>query len=146
MNTVRVRVALIMIKDDSILMIKHRKDDSEYWLVPGGGIEYGETVEQALRREIMEECGVEIEVDRFAFSCETIGGHHRHILHLFFTGKILSGKLKLGTEGNLVGLGFMKIAELPTITVYPKVTDTLMKLARGGSFEPRHIFGNIWED
>jgi ADP-ribose pyrophosphatase YjhB (NUDIX family) len=41
-----------------ILMVKHRDDDQEYWCLPGGAVEPGETPEHAVIRELEEECGV----------------------------------------------------------------------------------------
>ncbi|GIP35350.1 hypothetical protein J2TS4_45600 [Paenibacillus sp. J2TS4] len=61
----RVDVACALIFDESqehILMVRNRKGDSSYWSLPGGAVEAGETLEQALKRETMEETGLEVEV------------------------------------------------------------------------------------
>ena len=47
----RVRVAGILIEDDRILLIEHTKNDKKYWLVPGGGVDWGESAAEALARE-----------------------------------------------------------------------------------------------
>ena len=46
----RVRVAGILIEDDKILLIEHLKKDKRYWLVPGGGVDWGESTAEALIR------------------------------------------------------------------------------------------------
>lgn len=56
------RVRAVIIKDGKILLIKITKPDLVYWVIPGGGVEDGETNEQALIRECREELGVNIEV------------------------------------------------------------------------------------
>ena len=48
----------IVIRDSKILLIRQRRDGREYYGRPGGGIEPGETPEQAAIRELWEECNV----------------------------------------------------------------------------------------
>lgn len=57
--------ALILNEDKHILFVKRSDTDDflpGYWEFPGGGIDYGETAEKAVIREIKEECGIEIKV------------------------------------------------------------------------------------
>lgn len=52
-----------MIRDSRILLIRRGKPPAEgLWSLPGGAVELGETLAQALRREIKEECNLDIEV------------------------------------------------------------------------------------
>ncbi len=53
------RAQCIVTRGSRILMAKHEEGDQEWWCLPGGGIEQGETPEQAALRELREECGVE---------------------------------------------------------------------------------------
>lgn len=50
----------VIISNGKLLLTKTRST-GKYWL-PGGGIDIGETIEEALKREVHEECGIEIEV------------------------------------------------------------------------------------
>ncbi|MCL1858784.1 MAG: NUDIX hydrolase [Oscillospiraceae bacterium] len=52
------RAQCLVVRDNKILMVKH--DSGDYWCycLPGGGIEHGETPEQAAIRELQEECCV----------------------------------------------------------------------------------------
>ena len=59
----RVRVAGILIEDDKILLIEHTKNDKKYWLVPGGGVDWGAIAAEALAREVKEETNRHIEVE-----------------------------------------------------------------------------------
>ena len=52
------RAQCLVIRDNKILMVKHKHDDAELYCSPGGGIEKGETPEQAAIRELQEECNV----------------------------------------------------------------------------------------
>jgi len=49
----------IVLRGDKILMVKHRRGGEEWWCLPGGGIIEGETPEEAVLRELKEECRVD---------------------------------------------------------------------------------------
>lgn len=53
------RAQCIVHRGAKILMVKHRENDQEYWCIPGGAVEPGETPEHAVLRELEEECGVQ---------------------------------------------------------------------------------------
>jgi 8-oxo-dGTP pyrophosphatase MutT (NUDIX family) len=67
MNNMRPRVCAAIIRNDSILMVHHRDEEREYWNLPGGGIEPGETSHEAVIREVKEETGLDTRVCRFLF-------------------------------------------------------------------------------
>ena len=71
-QTIGVRIFLI--KKQQILLVKHTY--SNQWFLPGGGLKKGETLEQAIRRELAEELGVRIE------KLELFGAYNN-----FFEGK-----------------------------------------------------------
>lgn len=54
----RLSVKALIFHDNKILLT--REKDDEWWSVPGGGVDYGESLAQALRREVNEELGVPI--------------------------------------------------------------------------------------
>jgi ADP-ribose pyrophosphatase YjhB (NUDIX family) len=58
------RYQAAIMRDEEILLIKHQehKNGRAYWVLPGGGIENGETEVQCVRREVQEETNLEIEV------------------------------------------------------------------------------------
>ncbi len=53
-----VRVSALIFRDDKILLFHRFRDGNEYWVIPGGGVEEGETVEEALQRELWEETSI----------------------------------------------------------------------------------------
>lgn len=67
MNTIRVGSAAVV--EDSrgrILLTKRNKEPMKgYWVLPGGGVKFGETIEDTVKREIKEETGLDIELTSF---------------------------------------------------------------------------------
>jgi len=63
-SSARFRVAVsALIFDDGRILLAHRRD-IDWWNLPGGGMEVGETVDEALRREVREETGLVVEIER----------------------------------------------------------------------------------
>ncbi|MFD1965403.1 NUDIX hydrolase [Pseudonocardia alni] len=56
-------VAGIVVRDDGRILVIQRRDNS-HWEPPGGVLELGETFEQGVRREVVEETGIAVEVER----------------------------------------------------------------------------------
>jgi len=52
------RAQCLVVRDGKVLMVKHKHENDEWYCSPGGGIEKGETPEQAAIRELQEECNV----------------------------------------------------------------------------------------
>jgi ADP-ribose pyrophosphatase YjhB (NUDIX family) len=58
----RIGVFGVIIEDGNVLLGLRR--DVDWWNLPGGGMELGETVDEALRREVLEETGLAVRVGR----------------------------------------------------------------------------------
>ncbi|BBG28170.1 NUDIX hydrolase [Sulfuracidifex tepidarius] len=87
-----VAVGGLIMKDGKVLLVKRGKPpNAGTWAIPGGKVEYGETLQEALKREITEETGLLVEPGKvvalvqiikegfhyviFDFSCEIVGGN-----------------------------------------------------------------------
>ena len=62
---INIRVGAIIMKDGKILMVDSEKNDYLYSV--GGRVKFGETTEEAIIREVWEETGVRMEIDRLGF-------------------------------------------------------------------------------
>ncbi|MFA5069998.1 MAG: NUDIX domain-containing protein [Patescibacteria group bacterium] len=60
-------VKAIIIENNKILLLKRNREGRIYWVFPGGQVESGETDEQALKREVKEEVGVDVSVGKLIF-------------------------------------------------------------------------------
>lgn len=100
-NRVRVRVCGLLTASERLLLVNHHGiKDGDWWAPPGGGLEFGEPVEAALRREFREECGLEVSVGEFCFVCEYIN-QPIHAVELFFQVTQIGGKLEKGRDPEL---------------------------------------------
>jgi 8-oxo-dGTP diphosphatase len=97
-------VAACVFKDDRILLVQRGTPPSkEQWSVPGGAIELGESFEDTAKRELDEECGVEIEVDDI-FDVEDFiirdedDNIQYHYVVTYVTANYISGNIRPGPE------------------------------------------------
>ena len=78
----RNRGAAVIIQEGQVAVIKRNRDGKEYYLFPGGGIEEGESPEQATIREAFEELGVHIVIIRHLETVEFYGKQHYFLAHI----------------------------------------------------------------
>jgi 8-oxo-dGTP diphosphatase len=98
-NKLRCRVGGVCIENNQILLIKHTNlgTNGYLWSPPGGGIHFGESAKEALKREFLEETGFAVSVGKFLYVNEFLSPP-LHAIELFFEVKIISGTLKTGTD------------------------------------------------
>jgi mutator protein MutT len=82
-----VAVGAVAVLDDCLLVIRrgHGPGAGE-WSVPGGRVEAGETLHEAIVREVWEETGIEVVVDRFLGWVERLGDDHHFVILDFVVG------------------------------------------------------------
>jgi ADP-ribose pyrophosphatase YjhB (NUDIX family) len=143
----RIRVAAIIVHDESILLVRHVKNGQSYWLLPGGGLEYGESLEEALCRELREETNLEIRVGDLVIVNDSINPDGtRHVINLCFTAEIVSGELRCGIDHRLEEVRFVPLREVPNLTFYPDVRDELIPAIEQGFPRRAAYLGNLWRD
>lgn len=100
-NRLRIRVNGILIEENKILMVKHKmSSELDFWSTPGGGMQFGSSVQQNLCREFLEETGLQISVGKFIFINEFLNPP-LHALECFFEVKRISGNATLGKDPEL---------------------------------------------
>ena len=99
-NKVRIRVCGLCWRGDQLLMVKHKFDNHDFWALPGGGLEFGETLEFALKREFLEETGLAVQPQQFAFGCEFLG-NPLHAIELYLNVAEVSGEVVTGYDPEL---------------------------------------------
>ena len=80
-----LRVAGILVEEGKMLLARHRKRGEDYWVLPGGHVEEGETMGQALVREMKEETDLDVEVVDLLFAHDFVREEPaRHVVNLYF--------------------------------------------------------------
>jgi 8-oxo-dGTP diphosphatase len=143
----RVRIAIVIMHKNKLLLVKHRKGDREYWLLPGGGLEENETVEACAVREIMEETGLNISLGKLIFTSESINPNGRkHIINMYFQGFLKDREINICIQDrDIIDASFIDIHKIDEITIYPNIKKELSDAWRKNfSHDVRHL-GNRWE-
>ncbi|MCX4966315.1 NUDIX hydrolase [Streptomyces sp. NBC_00654] len=119
----------IVIEDDRLLLLNQDTDGPRSWSLPGGKVEDGETLEEALVREMREETGAEIEVGRLLYLCDNINAH---VVHITFEARRVGGEIGAVKEGadtrQIRGVEFVALDDVPALGF----SDLFVKLCRQG--------------
>lgn len=97
-------VAAVVIRNDAILLVKRGQEPSQgVWGLPGGVVELGETIEEAVSREVKEETGVDISPVRLLTVLDSVtkdesGKIRYHYILFEFLCKFLRGEPKASSD------------------------------------------------
>jgi mutator protein MutT len=143
----RIRAVAIIVNDNKILVIHRINNGKEYFVLPGGGVENGETVEQAVLREVQEETALEVKIEKMLY-------HHTYddnTEHFFYLCRYVSGEPKLGdgneardmkkSSTNFYNPIWYEVKGLPQLLLYPfEIRDLFIEDAKVNfENEPREV-------
>ena len=145
----RIRVSALLRWEDRILLCRHEKPGKEYWLLPGGGVNSGESLVDALRRELMEEVGVgkELTLEGPVAIAESISPERsfaaKHVVHIVFSGDLSGRSLERVTSQDAAVRGhrLFSLGELDDIVLHPPVQRFLRRWQPG---DPVVYLGALW--
>lgn len=133
---IRVRVAAI-IKNQSgkILLIKQKKKNHSYWLLPGGGVEFGEELITSLSRELKEELSLEIQNPKFLFLNESISPRKDfHIIQPVFSAEMKDDNISIpNEEKSVLEFKFFTIEEVLNLEIRPDIKSYFQNLNQAES-------------
>ncbi|MGH3860055.1 NUDIX domain-containing protein [Actinokineospora sp.] len=135
-----VAAASAIIVDDSNRILLHRRSDNDLWALPGGGMEFGESIATTAVREVLEETGLHVAPTYISavysdpkHVFEYSDGEVRQEFSVCVVCSINGGSLRLSDEST--ELRFVPIGELSQLNMHPRIrvriTDYLAGI-RGG--------------
>ncbi len=143
-DKIRIRVSGLMMDGDTVLMVCHKKHDSTYWLLPGGGVNFGESLADAVKREFREEVGITVDVGDVIFVSDAISpSGKRHIVNIAFFCTFVAGKYRLGNDKRLFDFDFFDREQIKDLLIYPPFTDELIRFM-DDQFTERVYLGSKW--
>jgi ADP-ribose pyrophosphatase YjhB (NUDIX family) len=145
----RIRVSALLRWNDRLLLCRHEKPGKEYWLLPGGGVNAGESIVDALDRELAEELGLHdtVPVEGPIGICESIAPVQdpaaKHVIHIIFAGDLSERSLESVTSVDAAVRGHRLFAldELDGIQLHPPIQRFLRRWETG---DPMVYLGPLW--
>lgn len=123
-----------MLVERRVVLARHRSGTSRYHLLPGGGVGYRETIEDALQREIHEETGLSAKIVRPLFINDTIDPQGpRHIVNLTFLADVTGGAITTKPSDKRVeGVDLVDPAKLSELDLRPPLADAIRLAIEAG--------------
>ena len=146
----------VIIENDEqkILMVKQEHPERTVWMVPGGGIEEGETAAEAVVREMKEETGLDVTVGPMIFHIEEVSEKRGQRFVNFFMATVAGGDMHLGMDPEfdaehqvLKELKFLSREEIQALPhVYPEfLRDEVWELLDAGKLSDAFRIREPWK-
>jgi 8-oxo-dGTP diphosphatase len=130
-NKVRVRACGLCVENGALLLVNHRGiTDGDFWAPPGGGVEFGDSIEDTLIKEFLEETGLVIKPENFLFGCEYIKDPI-HSIELFYKVAVMGGSLKTGSDPEIQIIDKVQFIDFKKVKTFrPEEVHGIFRFAR----------------
>lgn len=151
---IRVSAKAVIVDDGKILLTRnlHPEDpDGDFFLLPGGGQNHGEPLDDCLRREVLEETGYALEVGDVLWVRDYIGASHEfaayeanvHQIEIMFSCSVDRSQppvRPVEVDAWQISVDWVPLEELPNVRFFPEtLVAGLVALVGGGATGPRYL-------
>lgn len=146
-TTVELRCSAIVFRDYPLLLLRRRRDSTEYWVLPGGHPRPRVGAAACVEREVPEETGIRIQAPRVAFVLEaTDPAAERRLIEVVFLAGERDGRTDpRATEPGAQAV-FVPVEDTPGLTLRPPLAGYLRGLHRTQLRSTAPYLGNLWRD
>lgn len=132
-----VKVRAVILQSGKLVVSRERRQGEEHLLLPGGRVQKGESVPDALVREVAEEVGLVVVPDRLLYVAEVVGSYGVHDINLIWLAELRDAHTAIAGDV-LVAL------DSPEITsMMPPIIEWIAADATSGWAEAPRWLGNI---
>jgi 8-oxo-dGTP diphosphatase len=142
----RLRIAAVLPFQNGIVLVRQAKRGAAYHLLPGGGLEAGESIGEALHREVLEETGLECELVAPLFISDSIDPDgSRHMVQLTFLATVVGGDLAAkSADPAVLSIEVVDPEDLATLDLRPPMAAQLCEASLVGFHVPARYLGALW--
>jgi 8-oxo-dGTP diphosphatase len=145
----RIRVSALLRWNERVLLCRHEKPGKQYWLLPGGGVHAGESLVDALRRELAEEVGLDgdLSLEGPVAIADSISPAQslaaKHVVHIIFAGDLGGRSLETvnSRDAAVRGHRLFSFDELDDVVLHPPIQRFVQRWRPG---DPAVYLGALW--
>lgn len=142
----------VVIKEGKILLTANRDHLGDFYLLPGGGQQFGETARETVKREVLEETGWLVKPEELVLSRDYIGANHEfaheegdvHQTELIFSALPLDYRGEAAVPDPWqTGIKWVEPEELKELRLYPAVLKGILPELAEGSYSGPIYLGDV---